>query len=260
MSAFTIPPPVAKKIERAMRTFLWGTKDGRNRTALVAWHKVCHSKQEGGLGIKVISVMNDALPCKWLWRFSNEPEALWRRFVEDNYGCDNNGWDAKQTKRPYGTGLWRGICNRMDKFRLGIMHKVGNGRRTRFWLDKWLGGEVLKDKFPNLYEVTRKQGSWVSELATSNIEGGTSWDLDFKRRFTDTEIHEATTLSSLLEGVILSDVEDIRSWRWETSGVFSVKSCYQGLAKNSGIIFPYAQNMETISTNQGLFLCLANSS
>ncbi|XP_026441979.1 uncharacterized protein LOC113341239, partial [Papaver somniferum] len=39
MSAFTIPPPVAKKIERAMRTFLWGTKDGRNRTALVAWHK-----------------------------------------------------------------------------------------------------------------------------------------------------------------------------------------------------------------------------
>ncbi|XP_026420722.1 uncharacterized protein LOC113316789 [Papaver somniferum] len=109
MYAFTIPPPVAKKIEREMRTLFWGTKDGRNRTALVAWHKVCHSKQEGGLRIKVISVMNDALLCKWLWKFSNEPEALWRRFVEDKYGCDNNGWDAKQTKRPYGMGLWRGF-------------------------------------------------------------------------------------------------------------------------------------------------------
>lgn len=198
MSAFTIPPPVAKRIERAMRGFLWGVKDGRNRTGLVAWHKICHTKQEGGLGIKVLSVMNDALLRKWLWRFSNEPEALWRRIIEGKHGCDSNGWDAKKTKQPYGMGLWRVICNIIDKFKLGLEHKVGNGRKTRFWEDRWSGEEVLKDKYPNLFEVSRKKGVWVNEIVTMNVDGETNWNLDFKRRLTDMEISEAASLSYLL--------------------------------------------------------------
>lgn len=48
--------------------------------------------------------------------------------------------------------LWdesmEGICNRLDKFKLGIGHKVGDGNKTRFWLDRWIVDMILKDRFP----------------------------------------------------------------------------------------------------------------
>jgi len=35
-------------------------------------------KQEGGLGIRPLREMNDALKTKWIWRFAIEEDMLWR--------------------------------------------------------------------------------------------------------------------------------------------------------------------------------------
>ena len=38
---------------------------------------------------------------------------------------------------------------------------VGNGRRVRFWLDKWCGNETLRDAFLSLYAIaTSKEVGW----------------------------------------------------------------------------------------------------
>lgn len=108
--------------------------------------------------------MNDALLCKWIRRFCTESEALWRRIIFHKYGCDKNGWDAKQTPLTYGMSLWRGVCYILEKFKMGIINKVGDERKTKFCFDRWEGNEVLKDKFPRILNISRKQHGWVSGM------------------------------------------------------------------------------------------------
>jgi hypothetical protein len=45
-----------------------------------------------------------------------------------------------------------------------VSRKVGNGNTTRFWLDKWVGEEPLKDKFPRLFSISNRIEAWVSDM------------------------------------------------------------------------------------------------
>ena len=48
---------------------------------------------------------------------------------------------------------------------------VGNGRRVRFWLDKWCGDESLKDTFPSLFALATSKDAWVEEVCSGSFEG-----------------------------------------------------------------------------------------
>lgn len=48
--------------------------------------------ESGGLGIGNLRFKNEALLAKWLWRFSLEPNALWRRIIMSKYGSDPFDW------------------------------------------------------------------------------------------------------------------------------------------------------------------------
>jgi hypothetical protein len=56
--------PVATRthINWLCKDFLWGySKEGKQKTPLVAWSKLCRVKKHGGLAIKDIHVQNTAL-------------------------------------------------------------------------------------------------------------------------------------------------------------------------------------------------------
>lgn len=76
MSVFSMPASVEKRLNKIMRDFLWGSNTIDKKYVLVAWDKVCRTKEEGGLGIRQLRLTNDALLCKWSWRFSTEQDAL----------------------------------------------------------------------------------------------------------------------------------------------------------------------------------------
>ena len=82
LSLFTILTYVANKIEKLQRGFLWGD----SKTHLVGWDKVRVPITNGGLGIRKITTFNKVLLGKWLWRFGNEENWLWRRVVVSKYG------------------------------------------------------------------------------------------------------------------------------------------------------------------------------
>ena len=59
--------------------FFWiGIGDDR-KIHLVNWPKICSPVKNGGLGIRCLRRFNFALLAKWLWRYSLENDALWRR-------------------------------------------------------------------------------------------------------------------------------------------------------------------------------------
>jgi len=65
-----------------MRDFLWSNKDAKMGFHWVKWDDVCHPKQEGGLGIRLLCDINKAFKAKWLCRFEKEDNTLWKNVVK----------------------------------------------------------------------------------------------------------------------------------------------------------------------------------
>ena len=80
-----------------MRDFLGPNNGSTKGLHWVKWGGVCCPKQRGGLGIRPLCEMNDALKSKWLWRFDKEDDALRRNVIASKYGVDNSGWWSKKS-------------------------------------------------------------------------------------------------------------------------------------------------------------------
>jgi hypothetical protein len=78
---FPIPMSVAARIDT--REIFYG--EGK-KFHLMNWSQVCQPLYLGGLGIRNVRLFNRALLGKWLWRFGNERESLWRHVILSKYG------------------------------------------------------------------------------------------------------------------------------------------------------------------------------
>jgi hypothetical protein len=79
MSAFLLPKWIIIKIDRVRRRFIWqGNKEaqGQKRPVCLAnWTLITTSKELGGLGVKDLVCMNQALLLKWMWQWIDSDNA-----------------------------------------------------------------------------------------------------------------------------------------------------------------------------------------
>ena len=80
---------MANRIEKLQWNFLWGGLGDEPKFHLVRWAIVC-TPSSSSLGIRKVTLFNEALLGKWLWRFGIEKDALWR-VIEVKYGCEWGG-------------------------------------------------------------------------------------------------------------------------------------------------------------------------
>ncbi|WMV25769.1 hypothetical protein MTR67_019154 [Solanum verrucosum] len=114
---------------------------------LVKWNEVLWGKKQGGLGVRNLKIQSKALRLKWLWRYSQEPQAYWGKVIKAIYGVENK-WMTNEVSTPYGVSLWRSIRILWPFLRNNTAVRVGNGSKTSFWEDNWLGHASLKNLFP----------------------------------------------------------------------------------------------------------------
>ena len=126
---------MASHIDRIQRNFLWSGIREKHKFPLVKWSKICTPYNQGGLAVKNLRLFNEALLGKWFWRFGIEREALWRQVIVGKYGSLIGGWSSNSVQGTHGVGLWKHIRKGWDKFSQFFKFKVGDGSRTRFWLD-----------------------------------------------------------------------------------------------------------------------------
>lgn len=72
--------------------------------------------------------------------------------------------------------------------------KVGDGMKTSFWDDKWLGQRPLKQLFPDIYNLNQQQRACVRE-----VWGNPGWNLSFRRLLNDWEVDRLTEFYNTLE-------------------------------------------------------------
>ncbi|KAL8152707.1 hypothetical protein V2J09_010467 [Rumex salicifolius] len=107
MAAMSLPRSTCEEADQIVKSFIWGSSPLGRQMHLVNWGEVCEEKKVGGLGVKNMTHLNNALLGMLSWRFLNQSNRLWASEVQ----------------------------NVVVK---GAKWALGNGRSIHFWMDPWL--------------------------------------------------------------------------------------------------------------------------
>ncbi|CAN1219300.1 Putative ribonuclease H protein At1g65750, partial [Linum perenne] len=216
MQTTSLPIAICNIIDRKIRSFIWGSKEGARKIHLVNWESICKPKDQGGLGVRSAKELNQAFIMKLTWGLMKNTEALWVKVLKTKYLKQYvNGFSPCKSKR--WSSCWKGINETWPIFTGGLYWGIRNGKQTNFWRERWLDdGTIIGD----LIQPPTCQANWVvADFCTSDDR----WDL--------------TKLADVLPDPILQGVmgmsppcneldEDIPIWGLEPHGMYSVKTGY----------------------------------
>ncbi|KAG2687140.1 hypothetical protein I3760_09G038400 [Carya illinoinensis] len=211
--------------------FLWRGLGEEFKFHLVKWEQVCRPISGGGLGVRNLRMFNRALLGKWLWRFANEHDSLWKLVVAKKYGGLRGEWCTREVRGAYGVGLWKHIRRGWAVFNQHVKLRVGTGSRIKFWRDVWCASRALKDLYPTLFQLARDKEASMAEVM--EIEGGQFlWNINFSRAAQDWELSIFEDFYSLIYSIRPnSQQEDVLRWSLTDKGIFSVRSFYKTLTQ-----------------------------
>lgn len=136
-STFILPKACVTRINSLCGFFLWKGNIESHSTARVSWEVATKPKEEGGLGIKDLSLWNKACALKMIWLLFFQSGSIWVAwFVEEVLqGNLSNLWTTSPNRR----FSWQ--VNKLLKLSPLLYNwiklRVGNGLRCRFWSDNW---------------------------------------------------------------------------------------------------------------------------
>lgn len=167
------------------------------------------------MGFKDLFLFNKALLAKQVWCILTSPNCLLAKVFKARYFPFSDILSAKVDSYPSFT--WRSICSARDVIRDGLVWRVGNGTHINLWNDPWLPGK----------ENNRIKGhdigtSWIT--VDQLIEGST-WNRELIHKLVDSE----TANRILTIPISDSRPEDIRVWKFEGTGEYTVKSDYRAI-------------------------------
>jgi hypothetical protein len=101
-----------------------------------------------------LGIQNKCLLRKWLFNLINSYGAWQQLLRNNNLG---NKTLTQVNRKPRDSQFWIGLMNIKDQFLSMGNFKLQDGKQIRFWEDKWLGDNTLKEQYPNLYNIVRKK-------------------------------------------------------------------------------------------------------
>lgn len=102
---------------------------------------------QGGLRVRLIIKMNQALLIKRTTRFLNENGTLWRRVIRAKFGRMERDSYPRSVLRSHGIGVWKQICMGRTFFKKSIRWRVGNDGKLVFGRIHGLVRKHLKINF-----------------------------------------------------------------------------------------------------------------
>ena len=202
MMALDLPVWMLNALEAICRGFLWSAKaSAKGGDCPIAWDVVCLPTKLGGLGIRNLHILNDALSMKWLWLSRVH---------------DAKPWTANSIQ-----------CSAKARavFCASTTVSVGNGRSCLFWCDRWIDNQDVGALAPLLLDhvdVKILNSRTVEDALTNN-----QWIRDLRTGLSVPAIMQYLALWTTLSTVHLSpDVDDSLRWIWTANKCFSAKSAY----------------------------------
>ncbi|KAL4286762.1 hypothetical protein AHAS_Ahas19G0118600 [Arachis hypogaea] len=212
---------IIDKVEKEQRRFIWGDDQNKRKAHLINWNTLCFSKEAGGLGLRKLDVMNMAFLAKLCWGMITESSSLWTKVLWYKY---NSG---DQTFNPYAKAncsrLWKALQQIWPFIAESTVHRVGDGKHTRFWKEDWLNMNGCLIEHANTNGPNFDEEAWVADLVTQDGK----WNMEELRKYL---LKEFILRINAIPAPKETDPHDNIAWRHSEDGKFSVKSAYKALA------------------------------
>ncbi|KAK9911967.1 hypothetical protein M0R45_035844 [Rubus argutus] len=138
MQTVRLPMSICNDLDKLNRNFLWGDTENKKKIHLVNWDTVCLPKTLGGFGIKKSSDMNQAMLAKAGWRLFQHDPGLWASMYREKYLQHGHLVDQNYQQPKDCSSTWRSITHGANLLKKGLIWRVGDGRKIKFWTDIWL--------------------------------------------------------------------------------------------------------------------------
>lgn len=101
--------------------------------SLVAWDQVCKPKSKGGLGLRRIFTLNEALLSKQVWRWFNS-DFEWCKIWRSKYSLLSSSLSSflNSDLSINGSHIWNHVSKCKEVIAKGVTWKLGNGRKVGF--------------------------------------------------------------------------------------------------------------------------------
>nr|GEU59054.1 reverse transcriptase [Tanacetum cinerariifolium] len=157
---------------------------------------ITKSKPNGGFGVGNLCIRNEALLCKWVWRYENEKEALWRKAIDAKYGRIEHSLTPSIPSKALVSLVWKKITDILHSMspsgvvaKKGLVHCVGKGDCTRFWDDHWVEGHILKTSFSRIFTLAANKSGLICDSGLWKMVNGNGrndkvvWSFDYLGKF-----------------------------------------------------------------------------
>jgi hypothetical protein len=173
LSFYRVPKGPLGRMNMHRSRFLWEEEKGKKKYHLVGWDIVCLPKDQDGLGILNLNLMNISLLAKWFWNLFNE-DGVWQRIFRLKY-LSSKTFGHVESKPRY-SHFWQGLMEAKKMFWPFCRIMVGNEMNTRFWEDHWINDQPLSLVFPKVFSISLNHEITVSKAFAMGIR-----NLKFRR-------------------------------------------------------------------------------
>ena len=200
-----------RKLTSSIRNFLWSGSSKTSKLVTVAWSKCCTPKEDGGLGLRDPSILNEALLKKLAWSLMTSDSFVYR-FLRDRFF--SNGFEQR---RFWKSSVWCGLRSHIKPLVAESIWAVGRHSKVRFWKNNWLGTPLVDMISYNDNMEPRM------ETVVGDVSSGYEWSLP------NSFISNFPQIVDEIKDTVIGDADKL-IWRHSVSGEVSYEESYKSLA------------------------------
>ncbi|KAF6136894.1 hypothetical protein GIB67_018933 [Kingdonia uniflora] len=164
MVIYKWPRSLIKGGDNIIRNYIWTGDPTKRKGVTLKWEKVCEPVNEGGLGVRSLGEVNNAMLCKLHWVFKQNTEE-WAKFLKSKFSSKSG--DPIRYHKP--STIWKGIQTGAALLKPHIGWLIENGTQIDFRRDTWetnipimeyidLPRQLWKNYAPKLSNFINPQG------------------------------------------------------------------------------------------------------
>ncbi|KAF6169772.1 hypothetical protein GIB67_018565 [Kingdonia uniflora] len=132
MTVYKWPRSLIKEGDNILRNYIWTWDPTKRKGMTLKWEKVCKLIKEGGLGVRSLGEVNNAMLCKHHMVFKLGTKD-WEIFFKSKFStksCDTIRYHKLST-------IWSGIQTGAAHSKPYVGWLISDGKKIDFWRDTW---------------------------------------------------------------------------------------------------------------------------